>query len=164
MNADTPRDLPDKIEALAGRIEALPNNRDRLLIAIAGPPGSGKSTLAEAVVAELVARGHDAVMMPMDGFHLDNRLLQDRGLRARKGAPETFDFGGFHAALERVRKQPSVILPVFDRTRDIAIAGAVEIRAATRIVVVEGNYLCLDEEPWRRLERIAFNRFHSLRP
>lgn len=151
MNADTPRDLPDKIEALAGRIEALPNNRDRLLIAIAGPPGSGKSTLAEAVVAELVARGHDAVMMPMDGFHLDNRLLQDRGLRARKGAPETFDFGGFHAALERVRKQPSVILPVFDRTRDIAIAGAVEIRAATRIVVVEGNYLCLDEEPWRRL-------------
>ena len=151
MTADSPVGLADKIETLASRIEALPRDQNRLLIAIAGPPGSGKSTLAEALVAELVARGHDAVTMPMDGFHLDNRLLEARGLLARKGAPETFDFGGFHAAVERVRQEPSVVLPVFDRTREIAIAGAVEIRAETRIVVAEGNYLCLDENPWRRL-------------
>jgi pantothenate kinase len=136
---------------LAARIVALPESDARRLVAIAGPPGSGKSTLAEAVVAALVARGEAAVMMPMDGFHLDNRLLEPRGLLPRKGAPETFDFGGFKATLARVRREPSVILPVFDRAREIAIAGAEEIGPQTRIVVVEGNYLVLDEDPWRDL-------------
>ena len=34
-------------------------------------------------------------MLEEHGFHLDNRLLEPRGLLPRKGAPETFDFGGF---------------------------------------------------------------------
>lgn len=137
---------------LANRISALPETTARRhLAAIAGPPGSGKSTLAEAVVARLVEAGIDAVLMPMDGFHLDNRLLEPRGLLRRKGAPETFDFGGFYATLRRVRTEPSVILPVFDRSREIAIAGAEEIRPETTHVVVEGNYLLLDEDPWRAL-------------
>ena len=109
-------------EDIAARIEALPETGARRLAAIAGPPGSGKSTLAEAVVEELRDRGHDAVLMPMDGFHLDNRLLEPRGLLARKGAPETFDFGGFITAIRRVREEPSVFLPVFDRSREIAVA------------------------------------------
>ncbi|MBU1175108.1 MAG: nucleoside triphosphate hydrolase [Alphaproteobacteria bacterium] len=136
---------------LAQRIAALPDTGARRVIAIAGPPGSGKSTLAEAVVAELGKNGPAAALMPMDGFHLDDRLLAARGLLTRKGAPETFDFGGLFATLQRARHEASVFLPVFDRAREIAIAGASEIRPETRIVVVEGNYLCLDEDPWRAL-------------
>jgi fructokinase len=103
------------------------------------------------VVDILTERGHGAVLMPMDGFHLDDRLLEPRGLLARKGTPETFDFEGFACALERVRNEASVILPVFERAREIAVAGAAEISPQTRIVVVEGNYLCFDEAPWRSL-------------
>ena len=136
---------------IAARIEALPEGAERRIVAIAGPPGSGKSTLAEAVVATLVAHGRAAVLMPMDGFHLDDRLLVPRGLRPRKGAPETFDFGGFASTLRRIRSEASVYLPVFDRSREIAIAGAEEIGPETSIVVVEGNYLALDEDPWRAL-------------
>ncbi|SFC40346.1 nucleoside triphosphate hydrolase [Tropicimonas isoalkanivorans] len=136
---------------LASRVEALPEASGRTLVAIAGPPGAGKSTLAAAVVSELVRRGHAAVLMPMDGFHLDDRLLEPRGLLPRKGSPETFDYGGFATALRRIRDGETVLLPVFDRTREIAIAGAEEIRPETRIVVVEGNYLVLDEDPWRQL-------------
>ena len=146
-----PVELARTAADIAGRIEALPGEAPRRLVAIAGAPGSGKSTLAEAVVGELVARGHAAVLMPMDGFHLDNRLLEPRGLLPRKGAPETFDFGGFMATLARVRAGDDVVIPVFDRSREIAIAGADEIGPETRIVVVEGNYLCLDEAPWRDL-------------
>lgn len=147
--------MHDRITAtargLAEDILQLPQGDARLLIAIAGPPGAGKSTLAEAVVEALVARCAAAVLMPMDGFHLDDRLLEPRGLLPRKGAPETFDFAGFQATLRRIRAEPTVLLPVFDRSREIAIAGAAEISAETRIVVVEGNYLCLDEDPWRAL-------------
>lgn len=145
-------DLAQNAWELAERIAALPARPGhRQLAAIAGPPGSGKSTLAAETVARLVGRGHQAALMPMDGFHLDNRLLEPRGLLARKGAPETFDFGGFAATLARVRTVPSVILPVFDRSREIAIAGAEEIRPETTHVVVEGNYLLLDEDPWAAL-------------
>ena len=136
---------------ITARIEALSDSGRRRLVAISGPPGSGKSTLAEALVIDLITRGYDAVMMPMDGFHLDNRLLKPRGLLSRKGAPETFDFAGFDATLKRVKTDPAVVVPVFDRSREIAIAGAAEIRAETRIVVVEGNYLCLNEAPWCNL-------------
>ncbi|MCV2865907.1 nucleoside triphosphate hydrolase [Defluviimonas sp. WL0075] len=148
---DTDKEIGRTAAGLADRVLALPRKDARLMVAVAGPPGSGKSTLAEQVVAGLVARGAAAVLMPMDGFHLDNRLLEPRGLLPRKGAPETFDFHGFAHALNRVRNEPSVILPVFDRDREIAIAGAAEIRPETRIVVAEGNYLLLDEDPWRAL-------------
>ncbi len=145
---DLTQHIASQAAHIAGQIAALPATDARRLIAIAGPPGAGKSTLAEAVVAAL---GETAVLMPMDGFHLDNRLLEPRGLLPRKGAPESFDFGGFAATLARVRTEPSVVLPVFDRSREIAIAGAAEIAPETRIVVIEGNYLCLNEAPWNAL-------------
>lgn len=149
-----PRALTENANTLLARALALPDRADRRLIAIAGPPGAGKSSLAEAVVSALNARGVAAMVLAMDGFHLDDRILAARGLLARKGAPETFDFGGLEAALLRIRREDSVILPTFDRSREIAIAGAVELLAETRFVVVEGNYLCLDEDPWRRLAPI----------
>lgn len=89
----------------------------------------------------------------MDGFHYDNAVLDALGLRARKGAPETFDYGGFANTLCRVRsREPEIAIPIFDRPADLARAGAALIRQTTRYVVVEGNYLLLDEEPWSGLK------------
>ena len=127
--------------------------RERIMVAIAGPPGSGKSTLAAALVAELNKSDRSkpiAVLAPMDGFHLDNRILQARGLRERKGAPETFDAAGFIAALRRLRSgDEDVVLPIFDRERDLAIAGAELAPRQAAVIVVEGNYLLLDDARWR---------------
>ena len=134
-------------DGLLPRIEALPPGRR--LVAVAGPPGGGKSTLAAA----LVARMPGAALVEMDGFHLDNPLLEARGLGARKGAPETFDADGFVAAIRRIRAGREVILPRFDRARDLAVAGARVVPARARIVVVEGNYLLLRRAPWEELRR-----------
>jgi len=90
----------------------------------------------------------------MDGFHLDNRILDARGLRARKGAPETFDAAGFVHMIRRLRDEDEVIVPVFDRTRDIAIAGAQVIGTDTKTAVVEGNYLLLGTPPWTALHAL----------
>lgn len=124
----------------------------RFLVAIAGPPGAGKSTLAERLAEILDARGERAVVLPMDGFHMDNGLLEERGLLPRKGAPETFDVRGFADIVRAVRAgDQEVLVPVFDRDREIAIASARSIAPQDRIVLVEGNYLLLDKAPWSGL-------------
>ena len=88
----------------------------------------------------------------MDGFHFDDIILERRGLRARKGAPETFDFAGFETLLKRIRAgEPDIAIPVFDRSMELSRAGAEIVGSDTRFILVEGNYLLLDEEPWSRL-------------
>lgn len=130
---------------LLARVSAL--DGPRVLVAVAGAPGSGKSALAEGLVARLP----EAVLVPMDGFHLDDRVLEARGLRLRKGAVETFDADGFAVLAGRLAVPGSeVVFPVFDRSREIAIAGAGVVAPHHRIVVIEGNYLLLDRAPWNR--------------
>ncbi len=122
----------------------------RRLVALVGPPASGKSTLAEA----LAGIDQRIQVVPMDGFHLDNTVLSDRGLLHRKGAPETFDVAGLLHLVERLRTEDDVIFPVFDRSRDLSIAGVGAIRPSTETVIVEGNYLMLDRPHWRDLARL----------
>lgn len=142
-------DLTDRVAAVVAR---LPERAGaRRLVALAGPPATGKSTIADALRAALVARGANAVVVPMDGYHLDNRILSERGLLSRKGAPETFDAHGFIAMIRRLKAGEETFVPVFDRTRDIAIAGAGLIPATADTIIVEGNYLMFDEAPWRDL-------------
>jgi pantothenate kinase len=126
----------------------------RLIVGIAGPPGSGKSTLAESIVEGL--NGDDpgfAAVLPMDGFHYDDLYLTPAGLRARKGAPETFDVGGLRHMLLRLkaRDEEHVAVPIFDRRLEIARAGARLIGKSTGVIVVEGNYLLLRRQPWSGL-------------
>ena len=87
----------------------------------------------------------------MDGFHLADVELDRRGLRDRKGAPETFDGWGYAALLARLRDRPDhdVMAPEFERDLEQPLAGAIAVPAATTLVVTEGNYLLLDDPPWR---------------
>lgn len=123
---------------------------ERFLVAIAGPPGGGKSTTGERLL-ELLSEA-PAALVPMDGFHLDNRILIERGDRARKGAPDTFDFGGLKSMIERLSKGgDDIAVPLFDRDEDFSRGSASIVKASDRIVLVEGNYLLLDEPPWNEL-------------
>ena len=94
-----------------------------------------------------------AAVIPMDGFHLDDQVLAERHLLARKGAPQTFDVAGFRHLLLRLRddSEPEIAVPVFDRSLEISRAGARMIPASVRILLVEGNYLLLQDAPWRDL-------------
>lgn len=139
----TPMALADLIRA---RAQARPG---RFLAALAGPPGAGKSTLSAALVATL---GPGARIVPMDGFHYDDSVLEARGLRARKGAPETFDAAGFVHLIGRLRQEDEVAIPVFDRSMELSRAAADVVGPEDRFVIVEGNYLLLDEGPWRALD------------
>lgn len=134
------------MDTLVARIKAAPAAGRRRLVALAGPPASGKSTIAEDLARRLGGQ-----VVPMDGFHLDNRILRSRGLLERKGAPETFDAAGFVAIIRRLQAEPEVVHPVFDRGQDIAIAGSAWVGPDCATVVVEGNYLLHDAPVWRDL-------------
>ena len=135
------------ITTLAQRVLATVPKGRRRLVALAGAPASGKSTLADHLGKAIP----QACVVPMDGFHLDNRLLDPRGLRARKGSPPSFDAEGFAHLVERLRDANSVVYPVFDRSLDKAIAGAGYVAPEIETVILEGNYLLHDAPVWRTL-------------
>ena len=129
--------------ALEERALALAGSGRRTILGIAGAPGSGKSTLAAAVAAVL---GPRAVVVPMDGFHLAQSELERIGRADRKGAPDTFDADGFVALLRRLRDGVgTVYAPEYRRDLRNPVAGAIAVPASVPLVVVEGNYLLLDE-------------------
>ena len=139
----------EQIDGLVGIIETMRKRANhRELIAIAGPPGSGKTTLAKTLADRLAHCSY----LSMDGFHLDNPILIQKGLRERKGAPETFDVSGFMHLLQRLQKKEEVYVPCFDRQTERTINCAYPIPNHHDLVIVEGNYLLLDEPVWRDLD------------
>lgn len=147
--------------AQAGRV-------GRFVLAIAGVPGAGKSTLAHQVVRQANARAGRsewAVCLAMDGYHLSNDVLRRSGWLSLKGSPETFDAPGYLAMLRRLREPNAtnagpIPLPVYRRghqrppgAEPVAWADrpGQRVQPWTRLIVTEGNYLLLDEPPWRGL-------------
>jgi pantothenate kinase len=111
----------------------------RVVVAIAGAPGSGKSSLAKRLVARLneVAPGR-AALLEMDGYHYDDHVLIERGLRACKG-PDTFDVFGLLHMLDRLKhdQEDEIAVPVFDCDLEISRAGARLISRSVRALVVK---------------------------
>ena len=143
-----------KIHGMSGLVSSIlnaPQQGQRRVVAIAGPPGSGKSTIAKALVPLVGQAGAIAQVVPMDGFHLDNSILLERNLIDVKGSPGTFDVRGFAELISRLGNEPEIIFPKFDRDKDLAIAGAGFVSEECDLVLVEGNYLLLDAPFWRDL-------------
>ncbi|MEV4658390.1 nucleoside/nucleotide kinase family protein [Micromonospora sp. NPDC049301] len=141
------------VDELVARARALAEAGPRQLLGIAGAPGAGKSTLAEQVVAGV---GPTARLVPMDGFHLAQSQLVRLGRAERKGAADTFDANGFVSLLRRMhRLEPaSVYAPEFRRELEEAVAGAIEVPPSVRLVVTEGNYLLLSDDPWQEIRQL----------
>jgi pantothenate kinase len=132
---------------LVARVHELRATAPRpVLIGIAGKPGAGKTTLAEAVAVRM-----GAAHVPMDGFHLADAELARLGRADRKGAPDTFDPGGYAALLARIRAGEAVWAPSFERTLEQPIAQSIFVGTDSEVVVSEGNYLLLNDPPWKRV-------------
>lgn len=125
------------------RLDGLLTQPGRVILGLVGAPGGGKSTLAEGLAAHYP---DEAVVVPMDGFHLANCELRRLDRAGRKGAPDTFDAAGFTALLARIRHQKTetVYAPYFAREIEEPIANAIPVLPDRKLVIVEGNYLLCD--------------------
>ncbi|WP_158879408.1 nucleoside/nucleotide kinase family protein [Amycolatopsis anabasis] len=133
-------------EDLLARAQTLVASGRRSLLGIVGAPASGKTTLAWGLADAL---GNRAAVVGMDGFHLAQVELRRLGRTERKGAPDTFDADGYVHLLRRLREgTETVYAPEFRREIEEPIAGAVPVPPDVPLVITEGNYLLLDEEPW----------------
>ena len=143
-----------KPKALSDYIIKNSEGRKRYIVAITGPPGAGKTTLAQALRLSLKEKSIQAKIISMDGFHLDNSILAELNLLDRKGAPATFDTAGFIHLINRLTNfEDNVVIPEFDRNKDLSIAGSSIISTKDKVLIVEGNYLLIDEEPWAELKK-----------
>ncbi|WP_237142711.1 nucleoside/nucleotide kinase family protein [Selenomonas sp. oral taxon 920] len=135
----------------------------RVIAFLAAPPATGKSTLLQ-FLERLVREHADLTQMQalgMDGFHYPNRYLETHTilrdgveipLKSIKGAPETFDVPALAAKL-CAAKNGRTLFPVYDRRIHDVVPDALTVDAP--ILLIEGNWLLLDEEPWRGLRPLA---------
>ena len=143
-----PEQLADQKAALAQIQEHLEKSSERVLIGIIGKPGAGKSTLSKFLMAKLSKEL--VTVVPMDGYHLSNKVLKDLKRSDRKGAPDTFDVAGFVSLVKRIRSEQTqnIYYPIFDRAIEESIAAQGVVTSATKVVIIEGNYLLHDEGGW----------------
>jgi pantothenate kinase len=150
---------------LATALLSLSGSAPRLMVSVAGPPGSGKTAFATILVAVANAEADDklGVLVGLDGWHypksyLATHIIQWGGeriaLRSIKGAPETFDADAAYNCLSEIRGGGQVNYPVYSRRSHEPIVGRGTIDSSHRLVVVEGNYLLLGEDPWSRFRQL----------
>ena len=136
----------------------------RLLVMLAAPPGAGKSTLLDFL--EYLSKTTDGVKeiqtIGMDGFHhYQDYLLSHETVRDGttikmveiKGAPITFDLKALEDRIRLVASGTNCGWPTYDRNLHNPVEDALEV--TSDIVLLEGNYLLLDEEGWRDLSDYA---------
>ena len=134
----------------------------RILILLAAPPGCGKTTTS--LFLEYLSHHIDNVTpiqaIGMDGFHryqdyLDCHYIQRNGnqilMKKVKGCPETFDVDKFIEKIKETKIQDTY-WPLYNRT--IHNPEENKIFVNSQIVLIEGNYLLLNEKPWNNIYKL----------
>jgi pantothenate kinase len=134
---------------------------NRTIIGIVGKPGGGKSTLSKYLL-----KGMDPTLVsvvPMDGFHLSNKVLKELGRSDRRGAHDTFDVKGFTTLIQRIKldSADAIYYPVFDRSIEESIAAQGVVYPSTRVVIVEGNYLMHDKDGWQEISPLLDQSWYA---
>jgi pantothenate kinase len=140
--------VPITLASLVDRAARLAAGPGRAVLGVTGSPGAGKSTLVEVLLRELPT--DEVAHVPMDGFHLADVALRRLGRLAAKGAPDTFDAGGYVALLRRLRADAEDVIyaPAFERDLEQPLAGAIAVPRQARLVITEGNYLLAEQGRW----------------
>ena len=135
----------------------------KIVVYLAAPPAAGKTTLAQFL--EKLSRENimftNVRALGMDGFHYDSEYLKKHKILREgqeilmndiKGAPETFDVDSMQNKLREVR-QEGTRWNTYDRIIHDVVHDALNVE--DDIILVEGNYLLLEEPRWTNIRVLA---------
>lgn len=136
----------------------------RIMVYLSAPPGTGKTTLSQFLEILYKEQGFpDSFQsISIDGFHYTEEYLATHSieieeksvlLKEVKGSPESFDLKSLKKCLSLLKQSEMIEWPIYDRKlHDVS---SERLRVDGDIVLVEGNWLLLDEPGWRDLKQIA---------
>ncbi|WP_024867223.1 nucleoside/nucleotide kinase family protein [Butyrivibrio sp. FCS014] len=136
----------------------------RLLVMLAAPPGAGKSTMVSFLehLGKELSPEYKVQAIGMDGFHRRQEYLTTHTMIVEgkeismvevKGCPETFDLDKLRDSIVGVMNGSVTTWPSYDRHLHNPVEDAIRIDAD--ILLLEGNYLLLDEPGWDSLSDLA---------
>ena len=154
------KDRDDIFLPLLKKLSAMQAERgERLIVFLAAPPATGKSTLC--CYLEKLSREYEGITpvqcAGLDGFHYPQKYLDSHSvyrngeivpLSRIKGAPESFDVKGLKQKIAEAKAGNSCF-PVYDRRLHDPVEDALKI--TEKILIIEGNWLLLNEKPWDTL-------------
>lgn len=133
-------------------------NSKRVLVGISGICGSGKSSVAERLQATLADRGVATMIVPMDGYHYPKSHLasMDNPETAfkRRGSHWTFDAEAFCSLVGSLRSECESVTFANGWSHSLGdpVVNGIRIEPTVKVLLIEGLYLCLKLQPWKRLE------------
>jgi len=136
----------------------------RILAMLAAPPGAGKSTLLSFLkyLSDNTKNLKSVAVIGMDGFHRYQDYLmshttkrdgQDIPMIDVKGAPETFDLERLLEKVKKVADGEVCGWPDYNRMTHNPQEDAILVDSD--IVILEGNYLLLQDDGWDKLKEYA---------
>ena len=134
----------------------------RLLILLAASPGTGKTTLSLFLeyLSQNISNVTPLQALDMDGFHryqdyLDTHyIIKDQQkicMKDVKGCPETFDVDRLINKIKDMQTN-DIDFPIYDRVLHNPVEDQIHI--CQKIVLLEGNYLLLNEEKWKDIHTL----------
>jgi len=135
------------------------NKSGKLLVYLVASPGVGKSTLASFL--EFLSKDSENIeeiqAIGLDGFHYHQQYIKNHKaivdekevpMVEVKGCPETFDLGKLKSKINALKNE-SVKWPIYNRKLHDVVED--QIVVSKGIILIEGNWLLLNEDGWRGL-------------
>lgn len=125
------------LSQVAERLAARRPPQGTYVVGVTGAVAAGKSVFAQALTDRLARDGARVALVCTDGFLLPNARLAELELTNQKGFPPSYDHAALRAALEGVRRGPTVFPGYSHVTYDVDPALARTLDPPD-VLVIEG--------------------------
>lgn len=103
----------------------------------------------------------DIQALGLDGFHYHSDYINSHDaivlgekvpMKQVKGCPETYDTEKLRQKLEKIKIE-DILWPIYDRNLHDVVED--QIKVTKDIILIEGNWLLLKQEPWKSMQQYA---------
>lgn len=137
--------------------------KERIIVFMAAPPAVGKTTLCEFLehLSKQDQELTDIQSLGLDGFHYHSDYINSHDaivlgekvpMKQVKGCPETYDTEKLRQKLEQIKTE-DILWPIYDRNLHDVVED--QIKVTKDIILIEGNWLLLKQEPWKTMQQYA---------